>query len=764
LSDKLRNKMETKFNEQKVSGQWLGRELSLRSGKLAQQADAAVVAQYGDTVILATVVEAKEDKNVDYFPLTVDFEERLYAAGIIKGSRWIKREGRPSDDSILTGRMIDRSVRPLFSGDSRKETQLVVTVLSVDGENNYDVVALVAASAAIAISGVPWRGPIGGVKVGLIENELIFNPTYEQMTNTQMELTVVGTKERTVMIEAGAKEVKEEIVFEAIKRGQEEMQPAIALIEEFRNLVGVKQKAPKIKLQSEEQKQAEEKFNETLALAEEWLKENVYATLFDQKYYTTKGERKAAVVAIKNGLDQFLFEKGIGEGDRKLIINKTVEKAVDEEITKQLLDNERRVDGRALDQIRPLFSDVNYLPRNHGSGLFMRGETQMMSIVTLGAPGLEQNLEGLEGKSTKRFMHHYNFPSYSVGETGPNRGPGRREIGHGALAEKALLPVIPEKLDFPYTIRVVSETLGSNGSSSMGATCCSSLALMDAGVPIKRPVAGLAIGLASNEDMSRWKVLTDIQDLEDGKGGMDFKITGTTEGITAIQLDTKTDGLTIEVVQEALDRGRKGRLQILDVMTAAIPSPRPELSKYAPRIVSFSIDPEKIRDVIGSGGKVINKIIDETQVEIDIEDDGSVFVCGTVAENVAKAVDWIKSIVREFEVGEIFTGPVVRLMDFGAFVELTPGNDGMVHVSKMAPYRVGRPSDLLSVGQVVTVKVDEIDEKGRVNLTMKDCPENADLWKDRKGEQTGGGFGGGDRRGGRPSSGGFRRDEGRDRR
>ena len=754
--------METRFNEQKVSGQWLGRELSLRSGKLAQQADAAVVAQYGDTVILATVVEAKEDKNVDYFPLTVDFEERLYAAGIIKGSRWIKREGRPSDDSILTGRMIDRSIRPLFSGDSRKETQLVVTVLSVDGENNYDVVALVAASAAIAISGVPWKGPIGGVKVGLIENELVFNPTYEQMANSQMELTVVGTKERTVMIEAGAKEVKEDIVFEAIKRGQEEMQPAIALIEEFKKLMGVKQKPPKVKLQTEEQKQAEQKFNDTVAMAEEWLKENVYATLFDQKYYTTKGERKAAVVAIKNGLDKFLFDKGIGEGDRKLIINKTVEKAVDEEITKQLLDNERRVDGRALDQIRPLFSDVNYLPRNHGSGLFMRGETQMMSIVTLGAPGLEQNLEGLEGKSTKRFMHHYNFPSYSVGETGPNRGPGRREIGHGALAEKALSPVIPEKIDFPYTIRVVSETLGSNGSSSMGATCCSSLALMDAGVPIKRPVAGLAIGLASNEDMSRWKVLTDIQDLEDGKGGMDFKITGTTEGITAIQLDTKTDGLTIEVVREALDRGRKGRLQILDVMTAAIPGPRPELSKYAPRIVSFSIDPEKIRDVIGSGGKVINKIIDETQVEIDIEDDGSVFVCGTIAENVAKAVDWIKSIVREFEVGEIFTGPVVRLMDFGAFVELTPGNDGMVHVSKMAPYRVGQPGDLLSVGQMVTVKVDEIDEKGRVNLTMKDCPENAELWKDRKGEQTGGGFGGGfggDRRGGRP--GGFRRDGGR---
>jgi polyribonucleotide nucleotidyltransferase len=724
------------FQEQKVAGAWLGRELSFRAGKIAQQADAAVIAQYGETVVMATVVEAKEERNVDYFPLTVDFEERLYAAGIIKGSRWIKREGRPSDESILNGRMVDRSLRPLFTGESRKDTQVVCTVLSYDGENNYDIVALVAASAALSISGVDWKGPIAGVKVGLIEDKLVFNPTFAQMATSKMELTVVGTKARTLMLEAGASEIKEEIVFEAIKQAQIEMQPAIDLIIEFKNKIGSKVKTPKVRLLSAEQIQKDEEKKAIIAKAEAWLKENVFAILFNQEYYT-KGERKMAVGKIKEGLDKFLFEQNISEDLRKFIIGKTVEHAVDTEITAQLLDNEKRVDGRALDQIRPLFSEVSLLPRNHGSGLFSRGETQIMSIVTLGAPGLEQNLEGLEGKSTKRFMHHYNFPSYSVGETGPNRGPGRREIGHGALAEKAMLPVIPEKADFPYTIRIVSETLGSNGSSSMGSTCCSSLSLMDAGVPIKRPVAGLAIGLASNDDMSRYKVLTDIQDLEDGKGGMDFKITGTTEGITAIQLDTKTDGLTLDVVKEALERGRQGRLQILDVMTQAIPAPRAELSKYAPRVVTFTINPEKIRDVIGSGGKIINKIIADYEVEIDIEDDGSVFVTGLKSEQVGLAVDVIKNIAHEFQAGEIFTGRVARILDFGAFVELTPGNDGMVHVSKLAPYRVGSPSDLLEVGQMVTVKINEIDDQGRVNLSMKDCPENEPLWKDKKGEQTG---------------------------
>ncbi|MFA5248590.1 MAG: polyribonucleotide nucleotidyltransferase [Patescibacteria group bacterium] len=747
------------MQEKKIAGQWLGRELSFRTGKLAPQAGSAVLCQYGETVVLATATQAKEDKNVDFFPLTVEFEERLYAAGIIKGSRWIKREGRPTDDSILTGRMIDRSVRPLFSGDSRKETQVVVTVLSVDNESGYDVTALLAASAALATSGLEWNGPIGGIRVGLIEDKLVYNPSLEQMLTSKMDLIVAGTDKKTIMIEAGASEIPEDLFYEAITTGQKEMAPAVELIKQFKELVAREAKESKPKMMTPEaiaRKEAEQKLVE---MADAWLKENIPALLFDKIYYT-KGERKAAVSAIKEKLNEFLFEKGLEEDARKMIINKTVEGAIDTEVTRAILEEGRRVDGRALDEVRPLWSEVALLPRNHGSALFMRGETQSMSIVTLGAPGLEQSFEGMKGAWKKSYLHHYNFPPYSVGETGFMRGPGRREIGHGALAEKALIPVIPTKDEFPYTIRVVSETLGSNGSSSMGATCGSTLALMDAGVPIKRPVAGLAIGLASNDDMSKWKVLTDIQDLEDGKGGMDFKITGTDIGITAIQLDTKTDGLTEEIIKEALSYGRAGRMQILEVIKEAIPAVRPELSKYAPRVITFKINPDKIRDVIGSGGKVINKIIEETEVSIDIEDDGSVFVCGVNAENVAKAVKIIEDITHEFKAGEVFTGPVARILDFGAFVELTPGSDGMVHVSKMAPYRVGNPADLLEVGQVVTVKVDEIDDQGRVNLSMKDCPENAELYKDKKGEQTGGGFGGGrpsgDRRpsfGGRSSGG-----------
>lgn len=734
--------MNANFQEKRVAGTWLGRELSFRTGKLALQANASVLAQYGETIVLATVTQGKEDKPFDYFPLSVEFEERLYAAGIIKGSRWIKREGRPTDDAILTGRMIDRTIRPLFTGDSRREVQVVITILSVDGENNYDVVGLVAASAALALSGLEWNGPVAGVRAGLVNNEIIYNPTYAQMAESTMDLMVAGTDKKTIMLEAGAKEIPEDIVYNAITGGQKAMQPAIELIKQFVAEVGVKTPYEKEKLISEDQIKSEEEKKAQLDIANAWLKENISPILFDKIYYT-KGERKAAVGAIKQGLDEYLFAQGLSEDKRKMIISKTVEAAIDEIITHEIITNSRRVDGRALDEVRNLWSEVSFLPHNHGSALFMRGETQTMSIVTLGAPGLEQNLEGLEGKSTKRYMHHYNFPPYSVGETGRMSGPGRREIGHGALAEKALFPVIPEKEAFPYTIRVVSETMGSNGSSSMGATCGSTLALMDAGVPILRPVAGLAIGLASNKDMSAWKVLTDIQDLEDGEGGMDFKITGTEIGITAIQLDTKTDGLTEEIIKEALDRGRKGRLQILDVIKAAIPAPRAEVSKYAPLVTKFNINPDKIRDVIGPGGKMINLIIAETDVSIDIEDDGTVFICGTNRDNAQKAVDWVKSIAHEFVAGEIFTGPVVRLMDFGAFIELTPGSDGMVHVSKMAPYRVGNPADMLKVGDIVTVKVDEIDEKGRVNLTMKDQPGNEVYWKDKKGEQVGGGFGGG---------------------
>lgn len=723
--------------ETEVSTTWLGRELKLRTGLLAKQADASVLVQYGETVIMANVVQSEEERDVDFFPLMVEFEEKFYAAGIIKGSRWIKREGRPSDDAVLAGRMIDRAIRPLFDDSCRKDVQVVITVLSVDPTANYEIAGVVAASAVLSISGIFWNGPIGGIKVGMVDGQLICNPTFEEMEKSTLDLTIAGTEKKTIMLEAGASEVPEDKMYEAILLGQKEMQPAIELIKKLKEKAPAKEKPQKIRLLSAEQITEKEEKNKLFEVAEKWLAENVNKILFDKKYYT-KGERKAALRVIKEGLDKMLFDQGISEALRKLVIGTTVEKVVDAEITKELLDNERRVDGRKLNEVRDLSAIVGLFPRNHGTGLFSRGETQILSFVTLGAPGLEQNLEGLEGTGTKRYMHHYNFPPYSVGEAKPMRGPGRREIGHGALAEKALNPVIPAKEEFPYTIRVVSETLGSNGSSSMGATCGSTLALMDAGVPIKKPVAGIAIGLASNEDMSRWKVLTDLQDLEDGKGGMDFKITGTNDGITAIQLDTKTDGLTEEIIKEALDRGRSGRLEILEVIKKAIAEPRTDLSKYAPRITSFYINPEKIREVIGSGGKVINKIIEETGVSIDIEDDGFVMICGTDSEMAAKAVQTVKDIAHEFQAGEVYKGKVVRMMDFGAFVELTPGNDGLVHVSEMAPYRVGNPNDFVKVGDEVTVKIKEIDDQGRLNLTMKDSPENENYWKDKKGEQVGG--------------------------
>lgn len=724
--------------EKVFTGEWLGRPLTIKTGKIARQADAAVWVQYGETVVQATVVQAKTERmGVDFFPLMVEFEEKLYAAGIIKGSRWIKREGRPTDQSILIGRMIDRSIRPLFAAEDNRDVQVIISVLAVDQENDYDIVSLIAASAALSISGVKWNGPIGGVRVGLIEGEFVFNPTYEQQAKSSLDLIVAGTEKKTIMLEAGANEVPEEIMLKAIFAGQKEMQGAINLIKEMQRNVEPKKIAGEISAASTgEEKQAKARKEELLKIGTAWLQENIKKTLFDKVYYT-KGERKLAVAAIKENLDAYLIAQEINSDERHYIIKKLVEDMIDAEITRAILEEKRRVDGRALDEIRPLAGEVAILPRDHGTALFSRGETQVMSIVTLGAPGMEQSLEGLEGQSKKRFMHHYNFPPYSVGEASPLRGTGRREIGHGALAEKALLPMIPARDEFPYTVRLVSETLGSNGSSSMASTCASCLALMDAGVPIKKPVAGIAMGLASNADMSRWEVLTDIQDLEDGEGGMDFKITGTDTGLTAIQLDTKTDGLTEEIIAKTLTQGRTALNQILGVITAVIPAPRAELSKYAPRLISFSVDPEKIGAIIGPGGKVINKIIDATGVSIDIEDTGLVMICGTDAAMVEEAVRQVKEIVHVFAAGEIIKGKVVRILDFGAFVSLNANQDGMVHVSELAPYRIEKPSDFVTVGDEVTVKIKEIDDQGRVNLTMKGLPENADLWKDEKGKSNG---------------------------
>ena len=742
--------------EKVFTGEWLGRPLIIKTGRIALQADAAVWVQYGETVVQATVVQSKNEREgVDFFPLQVELEEKLYAAGIIKGSRWIKREGRPTDQAILTGRMIDRSIRPLFVPGDNRDIQVIVSVLAVDQENDHDIVSLLAASAVLAISGLKWNGPIGGIRVGLIENELVFNPTYEQQALSTLDLIVAGTDKKVVMIEAGANEVPEDVMLKAIMAGQREMQVAIDLIKELAKNVPPKRISEIVKkeLNEDEKKAAEEKA-ELLKIGEAWLKENIPAVLFDKVYYT-KGERKLAVSAIKEKLDSYLESKDLGADKRKYVAKKLVEEMIDTEITRAIIEDKRRVDGRSLTEIRPLLADVAILPRCHGTALFSRGETQVMSILTLGAPGAEQSLEGLEGQSKKRYMHHYNFPPYSVGEASPLRGTGRREIGHGALAEKALMPMIPTKEEFPYTIRLVSETLGSNGSSSMASTCASTLALMDAGVPIKKPVVGIAMGLASNHDMSKWEILTDIQDLEDGDGGMDFKITGTNSGLTAIQLDTKTDGLTEEIIAKTLTQGRAALNEILNVILTAIPAPRTELSKHAPRIISFHVDPEKIGAIIGPGGKIINKIIDETGVSIDIDDDGLVMICGTDAAGVAEAVKQVKEIVHVFAAGEIIKGKVVRILDFGAFIALNASQDGMAHVSELAPYRIEKPSDFLNIGDIVTVKIKEIDDQGRVNLTMKGLEENMPLWKDEKGksQNSGNGFGGG---GSRPSFGGSR--------
>ena len=752
------------MNEQTFSCDWLGRTLTIKTGKLARQANAAVTVQYGDTSVLATVVEAKEERaGIDFFPLMVEFEEKLYAAGIIKGSRWIKREGRPSDEAVLTGRMIDRSIRPLFGADSKKDVQVIITVLSTDMQNDYDIISLIATSAALSLAGLNWRGPISGVRVGRVEGKYIFNPTYAERELSDLDLIVAGTDKKTIMIEAAGKEIKEADMLDAIKQGQIELRGALDLVKKAQANVKLAEKKPAKKLISQDELNAEAENEKIFALAKDWLNKNISKILFDKTYYT-KGERKAAVSAIKDNLDQYLFDQNISKDQRAQAIKHLVEGMVEAEVTRAILQDKKRVDGRKLDQIRELSAEAGILPRIHGSGLFNRGETQVLSIVTLGAPGMEQSLEGLEGVGTKRYMHHYNFAPFSVGEARPVRSAGRREIGHGALAEKALAPVLPTKEEFPYTIRVVSETLGSNGSSSMAATCGSSLALMDAGVPIKKTVVGIAMGLASNIDMSQWEILTDIQDLEDGQGGMDFKITSTADGITAIQLDTKTTGLTEEIITKTITQSKKAKLEILEAMNKAINKPRPDLSPYAPRITSFHIEPDRIREVIGTGGKVINEIIAATGVSIDIDDDGLVMVCGTDAAKVIEAVDWIKNIVRDFEVGEIFKGKVVRLMDFGAFIQLTPNKDGMAHVSELAPYRVGRPEDFINIGDEVTVKIIEIDDMSRVNLSLKDLPENEHLWKDGKGKQEMGAFGNGprfnggdnDRRGGR-SSGGFRR-------
>jgi len=697
-----------------------GKELKIEIGKYAHQTNASCTVQYGETVVLATVCMSKSIREgIDFFPLMVDYDEKLYAAGKIKGSRFIKREGRASDEAILSGRLIDRSIRPLFNDTLRNDVQVVISVLSFDMENDADVIALNAASCVLAISDIPWNGPIAAVRVGRIKSKLkpdkfefVLNPTYEQRKKSDLDLVVSATKDEAVMIEAGAKEIPEDVMYEAIKFAMKHLKDVLKVINEAVKKTG-KEKINLVKeVDGEEQKVIEMVKNKVREIVSSKIKE-IFSGKLNKKEYTTKvDELKVEVNEIlrddndvsKEARNQGLkvLEDMLFEATRDLVLNKKI-----------------RVDGRGIDKVRDLSAEVSLFPRTHGSGLFQRGETQVLSVVTLGSPSDEQTLDTMEEDSKKRYMHHYNFPGFSVGETRPMRGPGRREIGHGALAEKALLPVLPSKEEFPYTIRVVSEVLGSNGSSSQASICGSSLSLMDAGVPIKKPVAGIAMGLITDsKNRKKYEVLTDIQGIEDHSGDMDFKVAGTKDGITAIQLDIKLDGITMKVVEETLKKAKLARLHILDVMKQAITEPRKELSKYAPRIYTLHIDPEKIKDVIGPGGKMINEIIDKTGVAIDIEQDGNVFVSSTTSEGADEAIEWIKNLTKEVEAGEIYQGKVTRLMDFGAFVEVLPGKEGLVHVSEMAPFRVGSPADAVKEGDTVPVKVKEIDSQGRINLTF----------------------------------------------
>lgn len=696
---------------QEFSIDWAGRKLTIGVGQLAQQANGSCTVRYGDTVILCTATHGDVRDGIDFFPLQVDFEERMYASGRIKGSRFIKREGRPTDEAILSGRLIDRAIRPLFPTALRNEVAVVATVFSHDQVNDADVLGLIGASCALAISDIPWNGPIAALRVGRKDGKLIAMPSYEETLLGDFDLVVAGSPEKAVMIEAGANIIPEADMLAAMKFGHDQLAPVVELINKVQKAVG------KTKLSLAENPE----LAAIHAKARAFL-ETKTGVLFAEPL-RNKADRKAAVSRLKKELEANLETIGIAKEDTKKAMS-VLESFVDDEVTKMILDEKRRADGRGLDEIRDLGAMVGMMPRTHGSGLFQRGSTQVLSCVTLGSPGMEQTLDTMEFQTTKRFFHHYNFPSYSVGETKGNRGPGRREIGHGALAERALQPVLPNKETFPYTIRVVSEVLGSNGSSSMGATCGSTLALMDAGVPISAPVAGIAMGMASDEKNNRYQVITDLQDLEDGTGGMDFKIAGTADGITAIQMDTKTWGLPWNVIEETLAKAKVARLQVLKALTDEIPAVRTEMSPFAPRIVSFRINPERIRDVIGPGGKMINEIIAQHKVEIDIEDDGLVMVTSVNAESMEKAVEWIKQLTREVAVGEVFEGNVVRIMAFGAFVSILPKVDGLVHVSEMALHRVEKVEDVVKVGDTVKVVVTEIDGQGRINLSMKRLDPN----------------------------------------
>jgi len=688
---------------QKFERQINGGSLVIETGKLALQANGSVTVQYGGTVILATAtMNDGAREGVDFFPLMVDYEERLYAAGKIKGSRFIKREGKPTDEAILSGRIVDRTIRPLFNGRMRNDVQVVLTILSVDQENDPDVISVIGASIALGLSDIPWDGPVGAVRVAKVDGQMILNPTYEQREKSLFEIFLTGKDNKINMIEAAAKEIPEAELVEAMRFGQK----YIAELEDFQKEIisklGKEKKAAKL-MQAPEEIEAQMK---------KFVEGKIEGAVLEKDKLT----RNANMSALKKSLLDFVAED---LGKEYVEIAKLVlDEEIDAFVHQVAIRDNKRVDGRKMDEVRDISAEVAVLPRTHGSGLFNRGETQALTVLTLGAPGDEQTIDGMKEETTKRFMHHYSFPPFSVGEVKPMRGPGRREIGHGALAEKAIEPLIPSREVFPYTIRLVSEVLGSNGSSSQASICGSALALMDGGVPIPRLAAGIAMGLMSDKN-GGYKVLTDIQGPEDHYGDMDFKVAGTEQGVTAIQMDVKIDGIPLEILEEAIGKAREARVHIIGIMSSAIEKPREEMSPYAPRITSFRINPDKIRDVIGPGGKIINAIIAETGVSIDIEDDGMVLITSKNAEEAQRATDWIQDITREVLPGEVYQGKVVKIMAFGAFVEILPGQEGLVHISELAPSRVEKVEDVVNVGDIIAVKVKNIDDQGRINLTHK---------------------------------------------
>ena len=752
--------MTTERKVQKFETTVGGRNFSIEIGRVAEQAAGAVLVRYGDTMVLATVVASDEAREgQDFFPLTIEYEEKMYAAGKIPGG-FIKREGRPSENAILTARLTDRPIRPLFPKGYYNEVLIQITTLSTDQSNEPETLSIVGASAALMAAGLPFAGPLGAVKVGYIDGQFVANPSAQDLADSKLELTVAGTEDAVMMVEAGAWELPEDIMLEAVKFGHQQLQATIQLQKQLVEALGVTPKVPNLLV-------VDESFKTTV---KDWLGDRLRGAVRN----ADKSARVGATASLRNETVAH-FSEGF-EGTEQAAHVKDAEKAFDsvlkEEVRTAITNEGIRPDGRAVDEIRPINCEVGILPRTHGSGLFTRGQTQVLSITTLGTSGEEQTIDGIGLEESKRFMHHYNFPPFSTGEVKRLRGPSRRDIGHGALAERSLAPIIPDEKDFPYTIRIVSEVLSSNGSSSMGSVCGSTLSLLDAGVPIKAPVAGVAMGLVTDKE-GGWKVLTDIQGIEDALGDMDFKVAGTAAGVTGLQMDIKTRGITFEIMGKAFEQARLGRLFILDKMNEVINTPREELSPFAPRIVRIQINPEKIGALIGPGGKTIRSIVEETGAKIDVEDDGSVFVASVDGESAKNAIRRIEALTKEAEVGAIYLGKVVRIMPYGAFIEIMPGKDGLVHISELADFHVQNVEDVVNMGDEINVMVTDVDKAGKISLSRRailtgqmPAPKTDDRGprqggdRDRGPRPNGGGDrgprpnGGGGDRGPRPNGGG----------